>query len=286
MKKNMKILKMLPVAILVMATACNGRQQSEQSEQPSVQAHKASASVSNQVDVLFVIDTKEAMSAWQKALADQIPGFLEALNRTGVEYQIAVTTMDMSAGGEKGRFIGARGFMNQNSPDLGAQLATRLYIGDYDWKPLTKGFEAVKSALSGLNTTSGPNAGFLRPNAMLSLIFLSKHNDRSNPEDYAAFFDKLRPSLASGDRTWEAEFLGVTPDDQNCKKGSWANAEPGLSFIELAQKSGGAAESICNGDVAAAFDKVKEHVVEKVLARRELAGSMSVTLNTHRNGLK
>lgn len=260
-----KILKTGPwiaaVVSLIAISACS----SQNFEQPpESKAFAQKITYNNQVDVLFVIDTKDSMSAMQKGLADQIPSFLDSLDRTGLDYQVAVTTMDMSSNGEKGVFIGSPGIMNQHSPDLATHLAARLYIGDYDWKPMTRGLEAMKNGLSGLNATSGPNAGFLRPNALLALIFLSNRDDRSAPEDYTAFLDKIRPNLPYGDRSWVAAFMGVLPDDPNCKTAAWGYAEPGMAFINLVNKSGGVAESICDGDMRRALTNVKARVLEKI----------------------
>jgi len=277
---NLKILRLIPLVLLVMAAACNGQQFTQPPEQ---QAFAQKVTYNNQVDVLFVIDTKDSMSATQKSLADQIPGFLDSLNQTGLDYQIAVTTMDMSGNGEQGRFIGSPGIMNRSSPDLATHLAARLYIGDYDWKPMTRGLEAVKNGLSGLNAVSGPNAGFLRPNALLALVFLSNRDDRSTPDDYVAFFDKIRPNLPYGDRSWVAQFMGVMPDDPSCKTSAWGYAEPGMTFIEIARKSGGATESICDGDIRRALSNVKARVLEKItvfaLDAPADPDSVSVTVN-------
>ena len=270
----------LAAVTVIVATACNNQ---NFTKPPEAQEFGQKITYNNQVDVLFVIDTKDAMSAVQQGLAAQMPAFINTLNSTGLDYQIAVTTMDMSANGEHGRFLGSPSILNKTTPNLASVLQNRLYIGDYDWKPMTRALEAVKNGLSGLNATSGPNAGFLRPNALLAMIYLSNRDDRSTPDDYKAFFDSIRPPLPYGDRSWVAEFMGVLPDDPNCKTAAWGYAEPGMGFIDIAKSSGGATESICDGDMSRALTNVKKRVLEKItvfaLGSKPVVGSIKVNVN-------
>lgn len=268
------------VVVLLSVAACNNQ---NFEKPPEAQEFGQKITYNNQVDVLFLIDTKEAMSSVQQSLAAQMPAFVESLNQTGLDYQIAVTTMDMSSNGERGRFLGSPSILNKNTTNLVTVLQNRLYIGDYDWKPMTRGLEAAKNGLSGANATSGPNAGFLRPNALLAMIFLSNRNDRSTPIDYNAFFDQLRTPLPYGDRSWVAEFMGVLPDDPFCKTASWGYAEPGMAFINFAKSSGGAYESICDGDMRRALTNVKKRVLEKItvfpLGAKAVLGTIKVIVN-------
>jgi hypothetical protein len=255
---------LLAATMVLVTTACN-KQSFHQA--PVVQALGQKVTYNNQTDILFVIDTKDSMSSVQQGLAAQIPEFILSLNQTGLDYQIAVTTMDMSGSGEQGRFIGSPAIMSASTPDLSTMLRNRLYIGDYDWHPMTRGLETAKNGLVGLNATTGPNAGFTRPNALLVLIFLSNRDDRSSPQgvgDYTAFFDQIRPNLPYGDRSWVAQFMGVLPDDPNCKTAKWGYAEPGVNFINFVKSSGGAVESICDGDMRRALTNVKSRVLEKL----------------------
>lgn len=283
---------------LISGVSCSSSDRSSQDYAPpapsravaqlaATQSSAEAFSFNNQVDILFVIDTKEGMSTIQQNLAVQMPEFVTSLNNAGVDYQIAVTTMDMSANGEKGKLLGSPSIGSAQTANLANMLQSRLYIGDYDWKPTTRAFEAVKSALSGINTTSGPNSGFLRPNALLTMIFLSNRDDRSAPDDspdrYKGFFDQIRPPRPYRDRSWVAEFLGVLPDDPSCKTAAWGYAEPGLAFIDMANASGGAVESICSGDLTGAMINVRQRVLEKVtvypLSQKPNVDTIKVTVN-------
>lgn len=51
---------------------------------------------SGKVDILFVDDNSASMSAVQKKLAAKFAGFVEALDRKDIDYQIGITTTDIS----------------------------------------------------------------------------------------------------------------------------------------------------------------------------------------------
>ena len=50
----------------------------------------------NKVDVLFVIDTSSSMSGQQKSITDQIATFIAELSKSNLDFNLAVTTTDMT----------------------------------------------------------------------------------------------------------------------------------------------------------------------------------------------
>ena len=232
---------------------------------PVAQEFGQKVTYSNDVDVLWVIDTSGSMDKHQNLLADQVGLFVNALNDTGLNYHIAVTTMDMSATGEKGKFIGTPAILTPATANLTSVLSQRLRIGGQG-SPVERGLEGMKASLSAPLSTS-LNKDFLRPNALLTVIFLSNEDDQSTPDNYQQFLDQLRPPLASGERSWVAEFIGVTATDPSCKTSQWQQAgysEVGTKYAALADTSGGTSESICNADLATALTNVKARVLEVI----------------------
>ena len=127
----------------------------------------------------------------------------------------------------------------------------------------------MKAAFSSpLASTNGYNDGFLRTNALLVVIFLSNEDDQSATADYGSFLDQIRPPLAAtGQRSWVAQFMGVTDTDSSCKTSQWAQAgysEVGTKYISLANQSGGDSEAICDADLRRALTNVKARVLEVV----------------------
>lgn len=259
----MKATATILLSVLIM-TGCNGQKFGVSSES---QEFGEKVTYNTQVDVLWVIDTSSSMDTQQNLLAPQMGLFVDAMNQTGLDYHMAVTTMDMGASGAKGKFVAASGtplILTNSTPNLTTILSQRVQLGGTG-SPVERGLEAMKAALSS-PLSSGYNTGFLRPNAMLVVVFLSNEDDQSASADYAGFLDTIRPPLAnSGERSWLAQFMGVTSTDSSCQTSAWSQAgysEVGTKYIALANESGGATEAICDADLRRALTNVKARILE------------------------
>jgi hypothetical protein len=253
---------------------------------PASENFAQSVKYAKDIDVLWMIDTSGSMDKRQALLQAEVPGFMSALNQTGLNYQMAVTTMDMSSTGEHGKFLaqpGTPSVLTVDTPNLGSVLAERIRVGG-GGSPLNRGEEAMKAALT-LATTpaSSFNQGFLRPNSLLVVIFLSDEDDKSAQDNYAAYLDSIRPPLASGERSWVANFMGVVPDQVSCPSSDWGFSSAGLRFMALADASGGLTESICDADLKRALTNVKARVLEVVteypLSSKPMVSTIKVTVD-------
>lgn len=221
------------------------------------------AEYNHEVDVLWVVDTSSSMAKHQKLLADQAHLFVDALKDTGLSFHIAVTTMDMGSGGPRGRFLyqtGTPNYLKASTPDLLNLFRGRLMAGE-SGSPTERGAEAMRAALTEPNSSSA-NLGFLRPNSLLAVVFLTDEEDKSATINYEAFLDSIRPPTPYGDKSWIAHFLGVTPDDPNCKTAAWDYSSPGHRYIALAQASGGVSETICGADLRKAVTNMRSRILE------------------------
>src|SRR5436190_15471375 len=61
-------------------------------------------SYNTQVDILLVVDSSGSMGSKQAQLAQSFPSFIDFLVASQFDFNIAVTTMDMGSGGQKGNF--------------------------------------------------------------------------------------------------------------------------------------------------------------------------------------
>lgn len=253
----------MPLALLLalLQTACG--QQTFAVEQGSSNFGQQ-VTYNTEVDVLWVVDTSGSMAKRQAEVAKQIPFFIEGLNATGLDYQIGVTTMDMSGSGSKGRLIAQAGtplILTKSTSNLVNILAGRVMAGE-SGSPVERGREAMLAALN-LAKLNGANAGFLRQNSLLNVIFVTDEEDESdNAVDYIAELDAIKPVLPLGDRSWVAHFMGVSPSDPTCKTAEWGFSSPGTRYISLASASGGASESICDADFRRALTNVRSRVLE------------------------
>lgn len=154
------------------------------------------------VDVLWVIDDSPSMEAEQQLLASRAAAILERLGRTpGADFHIGVVTTDVepAASSDTGpgwlrRVPGTslRYLACTSEPGAGAQVNVRCdgITGSPEaalrglLQPGTGGSTQEKGLLAAMLALSEPlrtgvNAGFLRDDAALSLIFMSDEDDAS-----------------------------------------------------------------------------------------------------------
>jgi hypothetical protein len=288
-RKPNPIMALTILSAAVGLSACSRQQFSVQGASQEFAQH---VTYTKTVDVLWVIDTSDSMSQHQDLLAQQMDNFVAGLDRSGLDYQMAVTTMDMSASGEKGRFVAQTGtpaILSPSRPDFMSLLVGRLQLGQ-SGSPVERGLQAMLTALSAPNISTGSNAGFLRPDSLLVVNFLSNEDDTASPvsnasqpvADYTAFLDQIRPPLSYGDRSWVANFMGVVQSDPSCTTmGQYSSY--GLKYMALADASGGAKESICDGDLRQALSSIKARILEVVteypLDRLPSVASIAVSVN-------
>ena len=257
-----KIWRILFASFFGIQVGCSGQQFSVPPEELE---YGQTATYSKQVDVLFVVDSSTSMSSRQEFLSQQMPTFIEALNKTGLDYQLGVTTMDMRSDGAAGRLISqasSPAILRSSTPQLVPLLMGRIRAGE-NGSPVERGLEAMLRALT-LSAPEGPNAGFLRAEALLNVIFLTDEEDQSDSSvDYIAELNAIKPPLANtGERSWIVHFLGVRPDDSRCRTAEWNFSSPGVRYIQLAEVSDGAADSICDGNFERALRNVRARLLE------------------------
>lgn len=181
------------------------------------------------VDILWVIDNSGSMDAYHDRIARNLPAFLSFTKQQRIDFQIGVTTSGLTPigrscpggadGGEDGRLFPIDGsFPRILTPDmtdeeLEAAWANNVNVGTCHGDEYH--FEAAKRALSPplINSVKSPihsspwddgNAGFLRPEAALSIIFVEDETEHSveefpgaTVEGYVDFFRSLKGPKAS-----------------------------------------------------------------------------------------
>ena len=203
-------------------------------------------------DVLFVVQARASTRDYLENVAMGIDAFLQVAATEGVDYQIAVTTADFDM--VEARFCPIEGPATDRivrpRPGASATLASNVDCRGFWVGPTTDreywGFESARFALSApLNT--GHNAGFLRRNARLSLIFISDYLEQSPypPDFYRDYFRRLK-GHGQGGRFVASAVSGARTLD--CT-GQWGTATQGPRYVDLVQSSGGVWQEFCNGDV-------------------------------------
>ncbi|MFO0723398.1 MAG: choice-of-anchor D domain-containing protein [Myxococcota bacterium] len=205
------------------------------------------------VDILWIIDDSGSMSEEQQALGSNIASFLQYASAQQIDYQMAVTTTDVDNPAESGHFLGVAGNLivtpnTQPSPEsVFAQNADRGTNGS----GFEQGLQGAYLALSNpLIFTS--NAGFLRQDAVLSIIAISDEEDQS--PGTVDFFINFFLSIKGFRNTNLFTFSSIVGDHQTGCNSPSGNAQAGERYIETSNRTGGVFQSICTADWSRALE--------------------------------
>lgn len=223
-----------------------------------------------EVDIMFVIDNSCSMSDEQASLTSNFQSFIQFADAQALNYQIAVVSTDMQGGqggacsgnpspqrpggatqGACGYFAdgdGANNMVNadwrlispdeQPSPEVAfTAIATQGING----AGVEQGLEAAYRALSSPLIT-GWNAGFLRQDAYLALIFVSDEEDQSpqSVDFYVNYYRAIKGFRNSN--LFSASAIVIPPE------GCAGSNNIGNRQISIANRTGGIVESICTSD--------------------------------------
>ena len=109
--------------------------------------------------------------------------------------------------------------------------------------PHEKGLESAYRALTPPDV-NGYNAGFLRDEAFLSLIFVSNEEDVS-PLPVDDYVNAYRSVKGQTDRAITNASALVVTDEADCDEDQQASAQRGARYVEVARMSQGVVGSIC-----------------------------------------
>lgn len=165
------------------------------------------------VDVVFVIDDSGSMQDEQESLALNFQSFINYAVRQGIDYQIGITTTDTSGSGAAGRFLPLQGTSGQiltpRTPDVVNRFANLARVG-INGSGTETGLRAMELAITQPNV-SGWNQGFLRENALLSVIIVSDEEDYSTPP--APYFADFLRNIKGATRSYMVNFSVICRND-------------------------------------------------------------------------
>ncbi len=194
-------------------------------------------------DLLIVVDNSASMVQHQKHLALQMPLLAEKL----------VLYSDLNAGvisstignynpqgpGDNGVLVSP--FLNSADPQFANKLAQQVLLGE-SGNPTEMFFDPLVLATSEPHI-SGKNAGFLRDDADLIVLFLTETEDQSalnkNPQDVVTHLKTLKPN-----NTLHTILIGVQ-DPAKCVGESW-EIESKTSLKDFVQLTQGTLLDICS----------------------------------------
>jgi hypothetical protein len=243
----------------------------------------------------------------QANMSSKFPGFVSALN--GIDWQIALTTTDVSWAGEDGTFVmltnklgyGINQFILRNVADAQGyfeRLVARGNGGDGNERAMVAAAHAINNRGAYPN-----NTGFFRANAALAVVILSDEDEDSYghqipslpPDGYEPWTSEDDP--ASFLETVNGAFPGksitvngiiVQPGDASCymtqinQSGGGGTAWYGNVYADVIRQTGGAMGSICDtsftGSLASIGQTIRNQLTSFTLSHLPQPGSVSVTL--------
>lgn len=256
--------------ILILGLGLTGCIESHVSRQDTTDVFVQEAS--STVDVLWVIDDSVSMAAEQERLADGFGAFATSLDDSLIDYHLGVITTDMDPENpQAGVLQGAPPYLEPD-PDTVPLFQDRVLVGT-DGSSKEKGIAAAIAAVTE-PLVSGANAGFLRDDATLLLVFVTDEDDCSDgnvlddePADacytqgealvpVADLHAELVAAKDGQGLVLAAGILGTT--DGACGE-SW----PGLRYEALIDATGGLMGDICSADYAGMLDTLGLTVQEQ-----------------------
>lgn len=227
------------------------------------------------VDILFVIDDSGSMGEEQSNLADNFKSLIKEAATWNSNYQIGVITTDAGSPNKSGKLQGSPLFVIP-SPNAQSQFEKNAKVGE-NGSGSEAGLEAAHLALTLplIHTTStacssdndctapdkcvvgtcgGHNAGFLRKEAALEVVFVSDEEDQSPaPVSFYVDFLKSIKGFANDNLMHAHAIVGDSPGGCTSSDGS---ADAGKRYIEVATQTGGKVASICDSSFAAALSTI------------------------------
>ncbi len=212
-----------------------------------------------EVDVLVIVDNSFSMQPYQEQLSGNFDAFVSFFEEANVDYRMGVlttNTLDSDHGisngctadevGEippAGELVGST-YITPDTPKADKLFADLVQVGICG-VGLEMGFE---SAWRSLKIDTPLNKEFRRPDASLSLLFVSDEEDGS-PLPPRTYVDLIRNEIGAIDdrKRFNVSALVYT-DGEECKPAQREAATPGERFRSAVNATGGVLGDICSPD--------------------------------------
>jgi hypothetical protein len=217
-----------------------------------------------EVDILLVVDDSCSMIEEQEAVGRGFEAFVEFFELADVDYHIAVTTTDMrdpdivvpeepdDPGGEQGRLVGSPPYITPDTPNAAESFADAVNVGAWQYAGIERGLDAAWAALGGPLADS-VNSGFLREDALLSILFVSDEEDSSG-YPVTHYVNRIRDLKGQRERDTvnAGALVGYNPETgegEDCGGGlQGGGAVGGDRYVRFVELMGGEVASICEDD--------------------------------------
>lgn len=225
------------------------------------------------VDILWVIDNSNSMASEQELVSEGFQNFVYAVaptNNAGVQMGVITTDMDAD-NADRGALLGDPAILTQAENFVG-NFIQRVQVG-VEGSDMERGLEAAWFALTD-PSVANRNAGFLREDANLAVIFITDENDCSDEGGLPAgaegrtcyeAIDKLVPVNEYVDRFNSLKGEGLYaivggilgPSVEDGCQDSW----PGHRYSTIIEQTGGVEGNICETDYRGMMTELGNRIV-------------------------
>lgn len=197
----------------------------------------------DEVDILMVVDDSCSMGPYQETLGANFDQFISWFIEADVDYQIGVVTTDIIDERKAGLIQGQ--IITTDTPNAAVAFGEIVNVG-IDGAGYETGLEAARMALSDPMLATA-NAGFIRDDASLSIIFVSDEQDGSpdGVNDYINDFVAVKG--ARNRDVFNASAL-VVSDLGQCTGDAALQSTEGTRYMDVALQTGGVVGNLCESD--------------------------------------
>ncbi len=206
------------------------------------------------IDILLIVDNSCSMASYQSQLASNFGSFITWFVEGNVDYQIGITTTDdgndpdNSPSSARGAFVGNMITSADDPSAAEASFRQQVNVGT-SGSGMEVGLKTAYMALTNEALVAGPNSGFLRDDAELSVVFVSDEED-SSPWATAEYINAFFDVKGHRDRdVFNASALTVT-DETQCTPTAAEASSPGTRYVDVATQTHGLVANLCDDDFA------------------------------------
>lgn len=204
------------------------------------------------MDILFIVDNSCSMESEQTAMATNFPVFMDYFLGSGLDYHIGVVSTDTDTR-QSGVLVNAMGhsLIDDTTPDAISVFQQMVSLGT-GGSIQERGRRAAYTALELKADTD--NAGFLRDEAALHLVFVSDEDDFSeNQPSKAEFLQWMATKKYDAELVTAHTITALHPDDVG-RDGCAGSV--GYDYMAYAQATEGVQWSICTEDWSGFMDEI------------------------------
>lgn len=245
----------------------------------SMESEVSELKITNQVDILFIIDNSESMLSHQRNLASNIKYFVHALEDSNlIDYHIGITTIFDKRYGKEIKKFNPLGhliplkreianlpfnFYTRDHHDLDL-LSDSLMIGvvplkdvegNYQGPEVEQIFSPIEKAFAEPAISSLSNLGFYRPDAKLVIIIITDADDSSVGLSGSDLNQKLRALKNNPDGSM-LSYFGLLANKEDCEK-----VDPGMTTPYPVQ-----IHEFINSNLGSIFSLCKEKEFDQMLS--------------------